>query len=420
MAFNFGAAALGASEVLEKAKDRNLKKKLVEKKFQDDIKLMLKRTELDDATYNTRLKQKKEEERKENIANLSLFYTPEQVKGIIEQNVEKVALSSAQAMKETGLEPKDYLEIVESNPLTAGLSEKDFETMDRVATNESKNNLDRNLTASPTEMKMFAGASELTDEQKAPSSSRVSLKPYRDTSKINTFEGTINDLIRQKFNLNPEDKDYSTRVKDIDSRIEMIQGNINRIAISKRTSNNKKEISKLNFQNVYKNLLTSNPYLSKSYTLGMGDEIRKITEGKASDLVQGFSMMSKRFNKIYLREGSYYADSPIAKSMGEKIELNALDYKRRYIADVKRKAASGNNNNGTTSEAGSINKVSGAKFFQDKKARVFNNRKEAINMAKQNPSDVPEVLSYETTMIINGEPKPAIKTIIYFPDGTTA
>jgi len=419
MAFNFGAAALGASEVLEKAKDRNLKKQLVEKKFQDDIKLMLKRTELDDATYNTRLKQKKEEERKENIANLSLFYTPEQVKGIIEQNVEKVALSSAQAMKETGLDPKDYLEIVESNPLTAGLSEKDFETMERVAINESKNNLDRNLTASPTEMKMFAGASELTDEQKAPSSSRVSLKPYRDTSKINTFEGTINDLIRQKFSLNPEDKDYSTRVKDIDSRIEMIQGNINRIAISKRTNNNKKDITKLNFQNVYKNLLTSNPYLSKSYTLGMGDEIKKITEGKAADLVQGFSMISKRFNRIYLREGSYYADSPIAKSMGEKIELTALDYKRRYIADVKNKAASGGNT-GTTSGAGSINKVAGAKFFQDKKAIVFNNREEAINMAKQNPSDVPEVLRYETTMIVDGEPKPAIKTIIYFPDGTTA
>ena len=419
MAFNFGAAALGASKVFEAAKDRNLKKQLVEKKFQDDIKLMLKRTELDDATYNTRLKQKKEEERKENIANLSLFYTPEQVKGIIEQNVEKVALSSAQAMKETGLDPKDYLEIVESNPLTAGLSEKDFETMERVATNESKNNLDRNLTASPTEMKMFAGASELTDEQKAPSSSRVSLKPYRDTSKINTFEGTINDLIREKFNLNPEDKDYSTRVKNIDSRIEMIQGNINRIAISKRTNNNKKDITKLNFQNVYKNLLTSNPYLSKSYTLGMGDEIKKITEGKAADLVQGFSMISKRFNKMFLGKGSYYADSPIAMAMGEQIKLTAEDYKGRYIADVKNKAASGGNT-GTTSGAGSINKVAGAKFFQDKKARVFNNREEAINMAKQNPSDVPEVLSYETTMIINGEPRPAIKTIIYFPDGTTA
>jgi hypothetical protein len=151
----------------------------------------------------------------------------------------------------------------------------------------------------------------------------------------------------------------------------------------------------------------------------MGDEIKKITEGKAADLVQGFSMISKRFNRIYLREGSYYADSPIAKSMGEKIELTALDYKRRYIADVKNKAASGGNT-GTTSGAGSINKVAGAKFFQDKKAIVFNNREEAINMAKQNPSDVPEVLRYETTMIVDGEPKPAIKTIIYFPDGTTA
>ena len=47
---NFGAIALGASRVFEDAKDRNLKKQLVEKKFQDNIKLMLKRTELDDAT----------------------------------------------------------------------------------------------------------------------------------------------------------------------------------------------------------------------------------------------------------------------------------------------------------------------------------------------------------------------------------
>ncbi len=154
MAFNFGAAALGFSRVLEDTKDRNLKKKLVEKKFQDDIKKIMLKSELDKGTQEA----SERREMREQSKLLLQYLDPDVAKNIIGTGslaAIKNAVEVAEKARANGERPTDIIKLYNPGGIdTSGITEGNIKQASRAYLSEKLE--DENL-ASPTERKMYAG-----------------------------------------------------------------------------------------------------------------------------------------------------------------------------------------------------------------------------------------------------------------------
>jgi hypothetical protein len=154
MAFNFGAAALGFSRVLEDTKDRNLKKKLVEKKFQDDIKKIMLKSELDKGTQEA----SERREMREQSKLLLQYLDPDVAKNIIGTGslaAIKNAVEVAEKARANGERPTDIIKLYNPGGIdTSGITEGNIKQASRAYLSEKLE--DENL-ASSTERKMYAG-----------------------------------------------------------------------------------------------------------------------------------------------------------------------------------------------------------------------------------------------------------------------
>tara|TARA_R110002012_G_scaffold56779_1_gene145923 strand:+ start:1177 stop:2343 length:1167 start_codon:yes stop_codon:yes gene_type:complete len=154
MAFNFGAAALGFSRVLEDTKDRNLKKKLASQSFENDIKKIMLKSELDKGTQ----KASQRREMREQSKLLLQYLDPDVAKNIIGTGslaAIKNAVEVAEKARANKDNPNDIIKMYNPGGIdTSGITEGNIKQASRVYLSEKFD--DENLV-SPTERKMYGG-----------------------------------------------------------------------------------------------------------------------------------------------------------------------------------------------------------------------------------------------------------------------
>jgi hypothetical protein len=271
MGLNFGAIAMGLSESLEKAKDRNLKKKLADKQFDDQVKLLIKRSELDKGTERAREKKKIREAQK----TLSMLVSPAVAKSIaatgslatIEKAIEfaSKAENPDEIFKIVGVGGEDQSGIV---------TEQQLDSANRVYTGSQ---LGTDELASPTEQKMFAGVTptqvRMVPEKKKP-------------PKYANYQAALVDLSKQmadyleKPNTSKDDQKY----KAFELKRNRYLTDMKNLP---KKNNEKNRFNVSLFSREFNNLLKTND--SVSVTLDMEGQVLESIVGNSASVASAFT-----------------------------------------------------------------------------------------------------------------------------------
>lgn len=377
MAFNFGAVAGGISDVLEDNKKLKLKEKLADKGFEDKLSLLLQGTALDRETQ--KLQEKRAEEKK--IKELLTYYDPEIAAIIAKQGNIDTALAFGKDAFDNDLSANDYVKMVDSNPLTSGWDKSDFKTAERVVRADMANS----PTVSPTESKTYAGFGDLTQEQRTPDM-RLRLQPFAKDKKLNTYEASINDMYRQKFELDPENPEDQAKIKRIDTQIQDLNAQIRMVAKAKDTDGNSLNVSKVNFINVKRDAIKFEPNLSKLVKVDLTGQVQTLVEGNDTKLALGYTNAAANFKRNWLSGG--YANVEQAQNTHKDLRRLAVSAKLKALATIKQRVF--NNVRITKSPGEGGRKAVGGQFYDGLNIKVFESKeaaKEAIKMLKDVASD---------------------------------
>jgi len=196
MAFNFGAAALGFSRVLEDTKDRNLKKKLASQSFENDMKKILIKSKLDEGTKQA----SERRELKSLRGQVSQYFSdPEiisQLANTNDVNKLKNIIDMAKYSIKNDTKPDDMVQLLSSG----GSDASNFTTQDL---NVAKKLFQDEDSVSPTDKKIFDGYTP-------PSTSGYILKPFPKSTK-EKYSGPlqlITNLTDRNVQLDPNSKEF--------------------------------------------------------------------------------------------------------------------------------------------------------------------------------------------------------------------
>ena len=308
MGLNFGAIAMGLSQSLEKAKDRNLKKKLADKQFDDQVRLLMKRRELDKGTERAREKKKIREAQK----TLSMLVSPAVAKSIaatgslstIEKAIEfaSKAENPDEIFKIVGVGGEDQSGIV---------TEQQLDSANRVYADSQSGTV---KLASPTEQKMFAGVTptqvRMVPEKKKP-------------AKYANYQAALTDLTRQmadyleKPNTSKDDQKY----KALDSKYNRYLTDMKNIP------------KKNNEKNIFNTTL-----LSKQYNATLKQTDPSVVElGIEGDIIQSISgnepQIASAFSNAFESFLSSYGFSAKLPNGETNLEFKAFMENQRNIAE---------------------------------------------------------------------------------------
>ena len=187
MAFNFGAAAGGLSDVLEDDKKLKLKEKLTKQSFEQDLEKILLKSQLDTGTQ----KATRNREMREQSKLLLQYLDPDVANNIIRTGslaAIKNAVEVAEKARADKDNPNDIIKMYNPGGIdTSGITEGNIKQASRVYLSEKLE--DENL-ASPTERKMYGGYEP----------DRVGYFPSNKEKKkqFTNFAGPIIDIIDQQ------------------------------------------------------------------------------------------------------------------------------------------------------------------------------------------------------------------------------
>ena len=318
MGLNFGAIAMGLSQSLEKAKDRNLKKKLADKQFDDQVRLLMKRRELDKGTERAREKKKIREAQK----TLSMLVSPAVAKSIVATGslatIEKAIEFASKAEN-----PDEIFKIVGvgGEDQSGIVTEQQLDSANRVYADSQSGTV---KLASPTEQKMFAGVTptqvRMVPEKKKP-------------PKYANYQAALVDLSKQMADY----LDKPNTSKD-DQKYKAFELKRNRYLTDMKNlpkkNNEKNRFNVSLFSREFNNLLKTND--SVSVTLDMEGQVLESIVGNSASVASAFTNTFDVFLNNYgdtakLPNGEINQDF---KSFAGSRAQMAQDYFNRAKADL--------------------------------------------------------------------------------------
>ena len=406
MGLNFGAIAQGISSVLEEDKKLKAAEKRLERQFENDVEKISMRTALDRETEE--LKRRREERKK--IKELLTYYTPDQAALIAKQGNVDTALEFGQFAIQNNQDPQSFIEMADVNPLTKGWQPEDFDTANKMV----EGAIEESPTSGPTpEIKQFAGFDELDPEQQKPDLS-LRFKPLKNNKKINSFEAGIMHYQKKIADLDPNNPEDATKIKNFKSQIDGIISMAQKLEVATDTGQDS-DISKINPKNTFTSIIKTTPTLSGLVELDLQGQIEKIRTGNTAQLALGFADANKNFNN-FMNRADRYKRSPQFQGYSGILLDQAINYKKQYIASIETKVIRFKGSKAQLNR--SVTSVPGALFYgSDFKVRVFDSTDDvraaissSIEADKKNKN-----LTNPQIVKVKNPNDGGVQTLIYFP-----